>query len=126
MLVLKLSALALISFVQELVLSLVLLPLVWVLSVVDKAISQSICGILVVMRRTASGQAVFQVVGNVSRLLCGTLDRWQVGGMCAYKKGEHVDQGVSKNHLNKLNPRPFHYCYVLPMLSSHVPCSTTF
>jgi sugar phosphate permease len=53
MLVLKLSALALISFVQELVLSLVLLPLVWVLSVVDKAISQSICGILVVMRRTA-------------------------------------------------------------------------
>lgn len=77
-------------------------------------------------RGTAIGVVICDAMCGVSRLLYGTLDRWQVGGMCAYKKGERVDQVVSKNHLNKLNPLPFHYCYLLPILSSHVPRSSTF
>jgi hypothetical protein len=61
-----------------------------------------------IARGTAIGVVICDVMDGVSRLLCGTLDRWQVGGMCAYKKGDSVDQGVSKNYLNKLNPLPFH------------------
>lgn len=32
-----------------------------------------------ISRPAGWGQAAFQTVGNVSRLSCGTLDRWQVG-----------------------------------------------
>ena len=61
-------SLASISLVQELLLVLALLPLVWVLSAVDKAISPSFFGILAVMRKTAWNKLYFKEWGMLGIL----------------------------------------------------------